>query len=86
MPFINTMSPIDEKQYKETKEEKEFKGGESKIDWQVARELLRRGKSSGERVPYFSLQHNHRGACSLALRDSVRVAALSLSGNEKSTS
>jgi len=55
----------------------------SKTGWQVASELLRRGKSSGNRhegcggIPYFSLYHKYSAGC-MVLGDNVKVASVSV--------
>jgi len=57
----------------------------SKTGWQVASELLKRGKSSGNRhegcgvggIPYFSLYHKYSAVC-MVLRDNVKVASVSV--------
>lgn len=54
----------------------------SKTCWQVASELLRRGKSTGSRRgaggdPYFS-PHRKYSACCMVLGDNVKVASVSV--------
>jgi len=56
----------------------------SKTGWQVASELLRRGKSSGTGMkgggggtPFFSLYHKYSAGC-MVLGDNVKVASVSV--------